>query len=297
MGPSNDPKDRWTLKQMASEITVQDRVPEDRGNTGGEQATSAESKPVPALVRFNAIMDALSTDPRPRGVSELARELALPRSTVHGLLRTLADLQILMRVNETDFVVGPHVLAWASAFNSQNSLTKAFTALADRSGVPETINLSILVGSEVMYISCRQGSDPLGVRFREGLRFPAAFTATGKAILSTMPQDEVEEIVQSGLPIGLTAKSIDSVEALRSELAETRARGYSIDDGQVREAMICCGAPVFAAGSETRAVAGVAMAMLSGKATESDTSSLGRSVSAFAEELSRRLGANLVSSG
>jgi IclR family transcriptional regulator, blcABC operon repressor len=271
---------------MTSEITVDDSSP-----------APAEPKPVPALVRFNAIMDALSTDPRPRGVSELARELSLPRSTVHGLLRTLADLQILMRVNDTDFVVGPHVLAWASAFTSQSSLTKAFTALADGSGVPETINLSILVGSDVMYISCRQGSDPLGVRFREGLRFPAAFTATGKAILSTMTDSEVSEVVQGGIPEGLTAKSVDDVDVLRAELAETRERGYSIDDGQVRDAMICCGAPVFATGSERRAVAGVAMAMLSGQATESDKSTLGESVRAFADELSRRLGANLANLG
>jgi DNA-binding IclR family transcriptional regulator len=195
-------------------------------------------------------------------------------------------------VNDTDFVVGPHVLAWASAFSSQSSLTKAFAALADGSGLPETINLSILVGSDVMYISCRQGSDPLGVRFREGLRFPAAFTATGKAILSTMSPSEVAEVVRGGIPTGLTTKSIDSVETLRAELAATRERGYSVDDGQVRDAMICCGAPVFAAGSETRAVAGVAMAMLSGRATETDKATLGESVRSFAGELSRRLGAN-----
>lgn len=278
---------------MASQISAQDPAPGGYGNgDGAERPAAGESKPVPALVRFTAIMDALSTDPRPRGVSELARELALPRSTVHGLLRTMADMQVLMRVNDTDFVVGPHVLAWASAFSSQSSLSRAFTELADRAGLPGTINLSILVGSDVMYIACRQGSDPLGVRFREGLRFPAAFTATGKAILSTLPDDEVSEIVQGGLPHGLTGRSIATVEALRAELAETRERGYSIDDGQVRDAMICCGAPVFANGSETRAVAGVAMAMLSGQATASDTSSLGVSVQAFAGELSRRLGAS-----
>lgn len=278
---------------MASQSPPNDPESNSHRNGGGaDRPAAGESKPVPALVRFTAIMDALSTDPRPRGVSELARELALPRSTVHGLLRTMADLRVLMRVNETDFVVGPHVLAWASAFSSQSSLTKAFTELADRAGLPETINLSILVGSDVMYIACRQGSDPLGVRFREGMRFPAAFTATGKAILSTLTDEEVVEIVQGGLPPGLTHKSIDTVDELRLELGETRERGYSIDDGQVRDAMICCGAPVFAAGSETRAVAGVAMAMLSGKATASDTSSLGVSVQAFADELSRRLGAS-----
>jgi DNA-binding IclR family transcriptional regulator len=256
-----------------------------------EATTRPEAKPVPALVRFAGIMDALAGDPRPRGVSELARELGLPRSTVHGLCRTLVDLQILMRVNETDYAVGPHVLAWAGAFTRQSSVTRAFNELAERAGLPETINLSVLVGAEIMYIACRQGSDPLGVRFHEGLRFPAPFTATGTAILSTMSDEEVTGLIGKKLPPGLTTNSITAFDALLAEMAQVRKRGYSIDDGQVREAMVCCGAPVFAAGSEDRAVAGVAMALLSRRASRADLKALGESVRAFAGDLSERLGA------
>src|ERR1700761_5410425 len=100
------------------------------------------TKPVPALVRAKQILDTLSADGHPRGVSDLARALALPRSTVHGLCRTLVDLGLLVRVNSTEFAIGPHVLFWSNAFESQSSLTQAFAALADGLDWAEAVNLS-----------------------------------------------------------------------------------------------------------------------------------------------------------
>jgi DNA-binding IclR family transcriptional regulator len=246
--------------------------------------------PVPALVRAKRVLDAICEDNRPRGSSELARELGLPRSTVHTLCRTLADLGLLVRVNSTEFSIGPHVLSWAKAFEDQSSMTQAFAELAEPLDWAEAINLSVLTGREVMYISCRQGSDPLGVRFREGLRFPAAFTATGKAILSTMSDEDVVAMYEEDWPEALTSTTVGSLDALLGELAEVRQRAYSVDNGQLREAMFCCGAPVFSAGGGATAVAGVAIAILQTDVSESSVRRIGEAASSFAAELSRRLG-------
>ena len=245
---------------------------------------------VPALVRAKRVLDAISRDSRPRGASELARELGLPRSTVHTLCRTLADLDLLVRVNSTEFAIGPHVLSWANAFEDQNSMTQAFTELAEPLQWPEAINLSVLTGREVMYISCRQGLDPLGVRFREGLRFPAVYTATGQAIMSTMSDAQVIELVGDEWPAPPTSASVPDVTALLHELARVRARSYSIDNGQLREAMFCCGAPVFSAAGGSTAVAGVAIAMLANDISDNRVREIGEAASAFAADLSRRLG-------
>jgi IclR family transcriptional regulator, blcABC operon repressor len=255
----------------------------------GEQAASA--KPVPALVRASRIMDTLAQDSQPRGISDLARALDLPRSTVHGLCRTLAELGLLTRVGATQFTIGPQVLSWANAFSSQNNITRAFSAAAELVDRPEAINLSIRTGLEVMYIACRQGSDPLGVRFREGLRFPAAFTATGKAMLSTMADADVIALFDGEWPAALTSRSARNVDGLLAELEQTRRRGYSIDDGQLREAMICFGAPVFAAGNGSVAVAGIAIAHLSSTDTETAAAEIAPVVTSLAADLSRRLGA------
>ncbi|AMM20008.1 hypothetical protein AX769_07330 [Frondihabitans sp. PAMC 28766] len=249
-----------------------------------------ETKPVPALVRAKSIIDAICDGTQPRGVSDLARELGLPRSTVHGLCRTLVDLGLLVRVGQTSYAVGPHVLVWSNAFDTQNSLSQAFSEVADTFDRPEAINLSILTGREVMYVGCRPGTDPLGVRFREGLRFPAPFTATGKAIMSTMDEQSVVDLFSQEWPAPNTAASVSGLDQLLPELAETRDRGYSIDNGQLREAMTCFGAPVFSAASRHEAVAAIAIGVLGTHLTAERERAFGESATAIATELSRRLG-------
>ena len=258
----------------------------------GEDLGSA-LKPVPALVRAKRIMDVLAEGNQPKGVSDLARALDLPRSTVHGLCRTMTDLGLLVKVGAYRFTIGPHVLSWANAFEGQSNIAQAFAAIAESIDRPEAINLSILMGHEVMYIACRQGSDPLGVRFRAGLRFPAPFTATGKAILSTMKDADVASLFSEYWPESLTRASVTDVESLLIELDATRRRGFSIDNGQLRDAMICFGAPIFAAGYGPTAAAGIAIGILSGKDVDEVGKEVGPVISRLAADISQRLGASL----
>jgi len=253
--------------------------------------TEQRGKPVPALVRTKKILDALSAGGKPKGVSELARLLDLPKSTVHGLCHTLVDLGLMMRVGPSQFAVGPHVLSWANAFEGQSDLTQEFMRIADATDLisKQAINLSILTGDEVMYVACRRGTDPLGVSFRPGVRLPAPFTATGKAMMSTMRPEEVEAIFAGGWPEPWTKHSVPDLKTLMHELEETRERGYSIDDGQLRDAMVCFGAPVFSA-NEERAVAGIAIGLLSGEVNDASTALVSHAVLTLAQKLSQRLG-------
>ncbi|HVX80932.1 MAG: IclR family transcriptional regulator [Devosia sp.] len=257
------------------------------------EETEARGKAVPALVRTKRILDALSAGGKPKGVSELARMLDLPKSTVHGLCHTLVDLGLMIRVGPSQFAVGPHVLAWANAFEGQSDLTQEFMRIADSidPGLvsKEAINLSIMTGAEVMYLACRRGTDPLGVSFRPGVRLPAPFTATGKAMMSTMRPEEVERLLGNTWPEPWTKNSVRSLDALMVELEETRARGYSIDNGQLRDAMVCFGAPVFNA-TDDHAVAGLAIGLLSGEVNEASTERVSRAVRLIADRLTHRLG-------
>lgn len=248
-------------------------------------------KAVPALVRTKRILDALSEGGKPKGVSELARMLDLPKSTVHGLCHTLVDLGLMMKVGPSQFAMGPHVLAWANAFEGQSDLTQEFMRIAEATDLvsKQSINLSILTGREVMYVACRRGTDPLGVSFRPGVRLPAPFTATGKAIMSTMRPADVAELLSGEWPEPWTRRSVKSLDALMLELEETRARGYSIDDGQLRDAMVCFGAPVFNA-TDDRAVAGIAIGLLSGEVNDTSTAQVSHAVRTLAGKLSHRLG-------
>jgi DNA-binding IclR family transcriptional regulator len=257
------------------------------------QEASAAEKSVPALVRASRILDAVIATVQPPTVSDLARRLGLPKSTVHGLCATLVDLGLLVRLPGNGFRVGPHVMRWAGAFLAQTEITTEFTAIWDQlSDLPgETITLSVLEGRDVVYVACRNSAAPLGVTFRIGMRLPAPFTATGKAILSTMGETEVRALLARDWPEPLTARSVGDIGALLRELEECRRRGYSIDDGQVREGMYCFGVPVRDATNQV--IAGVAVSLLAARADAPTTRLAVGCIQTIAHHLSARLGADV----
>lgn len=250
-------------------------------------------KGVPALIRGSRVLDAVVASDQPLTVSDLARKLSLPKSTVHGLCGTLVDLGLLSRRSGNSFLIGPHVMRWANAFLAQTDLTAEFSSLWDSLTVlsDETITLSVLDGSEVVYIACRNSSSSLGITFRIGMRLPAPFTATGKAILSTMSDAQVRKLLAGHWPQPLTSRSVKNIESLMSELTDCRRRGFSIDDGQTRDGMYCFGTAV--RDSSNQVVAGVAVSLLATRVDDRTTDLAAKSIQTIAHQLSVRLGADM----
>jgi DNA-binding IclR family transcriptional regulator len=153
------------------------------------------------------------------------------------------------------------------------------------------VTLSVLDGTDVIYLACHNGNRPLGVTFRIGMRLPAPYTATGKAMLSTLPGDEAADLLAGAWPAPLTRASVPTYAALAEEMAQARRNGYSIDNGQMREGMICFGAPVFDASGE-RAVAGLAVSFVTNDIDLATGQRLGRQIRELADQLSVRLGAS-----
>ena len=246
---------------------------------------------VPAIGRATRLLDMIALSDEPVSISGAARELGLAKSTAHGLINTLGELGLLERSGQ-GVVMGGHVMFWANAFIARSDLVAEFVRLwddGDQGLDAESAALTILDGLDVVYIASKHGTDPLGITFKTGMRLPAAFTATGQAMLSTMPESMVRQLYPNGLPPALTTHSIRSVDALLEELAQVRQRGYSIDNQQVREGMMCFGAPVYDF-SGKRAVGGIALSMHVNRMDDAQVQSMGNKVVRHAQRLSRRLG-------
>ena len=70
-------------------------------------------------------------------------------------------------------------------------------------------------------------------------------TGLGKAYLSFMSEEEVEELINNTIFERFTEHSIVDKDTLRTSLLEIRERGYSIDDEEYVIGLICFGAPIF----------------------------------------------------
>lgn len=254
------------------------------------QLLSAEGT-VPALRRAVQILDLLALGKRLHA-ADITRAMGLPKSTAHGLLAVMAELKLISKAEDGTFGVGQHPLLWANAFLSQLDIISTFQDYLGQCHDLDayTVTLTVRDGAEVVYIGCRNSSQPLGYSFRIGMRLPAPFTATGKILLSALSPDDLKKLFPR-FPEPLTTRSVTSLAALEGELASARVRGFSIDDGQIREGMVCIGSAI--RDHSGAAVAGIAISLTISEAREDRITTLGQLLRKVADALSGRLGAHL----
>jgi len=247
---------------------------------------------VPAVERASRLLDALSASRQPLSLADLSRALAMPRSSVHGLLATLVALGLARRNDDAEFSLGPKALQWADAYTAQSDVLRAFGAQVDRSAElgTETVMLATLDGVDVVYLACRQGSRPLAVNFRVGGRFPAACTSSGKAMLATLPDAEVSQRLGTGTLPRLTRYGVPGLPALLRQLDTARRQGWAVDDEETAEGMQCFGAPVIGARGPA-AVAAVAVSVIKAGLTPRRRTELVDAIRLLARDVSIELGA------
>ena len=157
-------------------------------------ASGTEAKAlVPAVSRALALLERLAETREPMSLARLVSDLALPKSSVHGLCSTLVSFGYLRRQSDGAFLIGPRVMGLAEAFVSGTDVAREFNALwADRGSAPEeTVVLSVLSGGDSMYVAVRNSARPLGLAFNVGMRLPAHLSGSGKAMLAQMPAADV----------------------------------------------------------------------------------------------------------
>ncbi len=93
----------------------------------------------------------------------------------------------------------------------------------------ESVQLAVLDHMSVLYINKMESSKAVRMSSSVGSRAPAHCTSAGKALLAYQATEVVNQLIAAGLK-AYTASSITSSEALRSELAAVRSRGYAVDD-------------------------------------------------------------------
>ena len=247
----------------------------------------------PALRRAVQILDLVSELTTPPTFTEIVALLGLPKSSVHGLCATLVELGLLNRSEAGTYRLGSHTMSWANGFLHQTDLVAEFQQLLNerRELSQFTVTLTVLEGTQVIYLACANSNAALGFTFRIGMRLPAPFTATGKAILSTFNDQEVSQRFSGQWPTPLTPHSVATRDELISELATTRLRGFSIDNGQIRDGMLCIGAPVY--DFSGKVIAGLAVSMLALEATVDTIEQTGRKLTAISSCLSVRMGKSL----
>lgn len=194
------------------------------------------------------VMELFSENIGELGVSEIGRTLGLGASTVHRLLTTLENRNFV----EQNQITGKYKLGikianiGARILGNLNIIKECRPYLEQVSRTTgETAQLVLYgQGEDVIFIDKVYGKSPTTMSAVVGARMPAHATATGKLILAFLSEKAIENYFSSAKLKQYTLTTITDPQELRNYLQKVREQGYSEDQQERDEGLVCFAAPV-----------------------------------------------------
>jgi DNA-binding IclR family transcriptional regulator len=187
----------------------------------------------PSVKKAFAILGAISSSREGLGVSELAKDLKMAKSTVHGMTSALEELGAVMRDPlSKKFKLGFTLLEIGRSAYSQIDLkTSARPVIEELMEKTQTsVFLGILNWGSVTILDVVESRQDLKITAPVGSTIPLLAGAVGKVFLASMEDEQALKMIDSkGLP-RFTANSILDRQAYFQELTHVREKGYAVDD-------------------------------------------------------------------
>jgi DNA-binding IclR family transcriptional regulator len=198
---------------------------------------------VQSLKRAFAILDAVAT--HPSGVTAVAAELDLPKSTVARLLSSLEAVGAVERIEGPRYRIGPGVASLAQRVSPERSLVALvrphLVSLVRTLG--EDAGLGLPDGYDVHYVDQVESDNPVQVRDWTGTRAPMHAVPSGLVLLAAWPDEAIDGYLARDLE-RLTPRTEVEPARLRRRLADVRERGYAWGLEEFAEGINSVAAPV-----------------------------------------------------
>jgi len=210
---------------------------------------------VPAVDKCFAILEALAQSNESMGISELSRQLHLNKSTVFNLLHTLIDLNVLESQAEGKFSLGTRFYALGNMAGKRSALIRIAHPFLET--INEQTKLSAFLGlrSDVHAILIDKVDSAYGIKVSSeiGMRMPSLAGAGIKAMLSQLPDAQIDEILARTKLKRYTPYSVVNKAVYRKQILEVRKEGIAYDREEYIEGMVAAAVPVQAGNKHVQA--------------------------------------------
>ena len=246
---------------------------------------------VQSVMRAMKIMNCVAEVEDGVPLMELALRVGLAASTTHRLLTSLQQGRyVRFDPARRLWFMGVQAFINGNAFaNTRDVVTLArphLRELMKQSG--ETVNLAVEDRSEIiilLQVECRHLMRALA---GPGARAPIYCSASGKAILASMTDGQLNKVLQKVSLHRLTSSTITTLAALRRELREVRRLGYAIDNEEHSIGVRCVGSAIYNEHSEV--FGAVSISGLASRIPDGRLAELGALVKARAHLITAEIG-------
>lgn len=193
-------------------------------------ASKATKKGIQVIARAAAVLRALENEPAGLSLGKIAQRVDLSRSTVQRIVDALAAEHLLIAAAPKSGVkLGPAILRMAqnSSFNFVEFMRPYILQLSRETG--ETVDVSERQKTRTVFVDEILGSSRLVILSTIGEAFPLHCLASGKAMLSMLPDEAIYELFGKKTLEAHTPNTITDIDKLLVELAKVRETKIAYD--------------------------------------------------------------------
>ena len=203
---------------------------------------------IQSIEKCFTILDCLHARQRLLTLEEITRITGYKKTSCFRLLKTMRMLGLVELAPATKkYRYGPRLAAIGLSALKHMDLRQCalpiLRRLRDETG--ETVNLTILSGSEILYVERVMSDYLVNVNVNVGDRLPVYCASMGKVILAHLPETRLAEIVSAIRFTPKTEKTIVSKSTLLEELKQIKKNGFAINDEELEKGLRAVAAPIF----------------------------------------------------
>lgn len=244
---------------------------------------------IKTLDKAVAVLNALNKHKR-LGVTEIGQMLGEDKSTIYRILHTLEKYDLVTKNDTTKkYKLGLGLLKFCTNISADSDLTKIARPFLKelKNNTNESSHICVLTKNNTAIFLDNINQDAvLNINTQIGTEQPLHCAAVAKSIIAFLPEDKIEEIVDTIEFTPFTVRTITSKASYLEHLGKVRNQGYSMDDEEIYTGVRCVAAPIKNSKGEVFASIGV-----SGPATRIQLANLEfyvDSVKAAAEKISEQ---------
>lgn len=178
-----------------------------------------------------AVLNAFTRE-RPRLThAAITRITGLDKSAAQRILYTFHELGLLQKDEETkQYRLSAKLLEFGYAYlYSDPLIERAQPFLVEaHERTAETVNLAVMDGDDILLVSRLPSRHVVSLNIQIGLRIPALYTASGRAMIAQMAPDDARRFVRAAKLQRHTPTSIIDASKMMQEIDAVRAAGYSL---------------------------------------------------------------------
>jgi DNA-binding IclR family transcriptional regulator len=205
-------------------------------------------KNINSVIKALRILECFSREVKELKLSEIAKILKMPKSTVSNLIYTLEKMgYIEQKIQSGKFSIGAKNFIIGKIYEYHLDIVEVAKPFMEalRNKFNENVNLSIPVGNEAICVEKIDGYNEMGMKSQVGKKLPLHCTASGKLFLYALSPEKLDETLQTIDLYKYTDFTISDADTLRKEINANKDNGYSIAIEESEIGLTSIAAPIY----------------------------------------------------